>query len=379
MSEPSPHPPLSQILPSLVLGGAGFSYQTHPDPASLPVHHIIRQAFDHGMVAIDTSPFYKPSEQLLGQALAHPMITERYSRSDYILMTKVGRIASDQYDYSPEWVRKSVVRSLERLHTSYLDVVFCHDIEAVTEEDVLGAVGELLKLVQEGRVRYIGISSYRIDLLSHRALRVLDRYKRPLDVIQNWGQLTLQNSRLESEGLEAFKKAGVSCVCSSSPLAIGLLRQGGVPLGRLGDFHPAPPGLRKAAQELADYIDAQGESLASLALRYAMWRAHLACSDSFRVCTITGISSLAELSENAQAAKDVLGERLAQPILNSSQVEKDQKLFDKAHAILGAWVDWTFTIPQEGWSTELKRVVSPGLDEDGSREKIAREKGETEE
>ena len=229
-----PHPPLSQTLPPLVLGGAGFSYQTHPDPGSVPVHEIIRQAFDHGMLAIDTSPFYEPSEQLLGQALAQPVVTEKYSRPDYILMTKVGRLASDQYDYSPSWVRKSVLRSLERLRTSYLDVVFCHDIEAVTDEDVLGAVGELLELVQEGKIRHIGLSSYRIDLLSRRALQVRQRFGRPLDVIQNWGQLTLQNSRLESEGLKAFKEAGVGCICSSSPLTIGLLRKGGVQQGKLG-------------------------------------------------------------------------------------------------------------------------------------------------
>jgi aryl-alcohol dehydrogenase-like predicted oxidoreductase len=62
-------PPLSQILPPLVLGGAGFSYQTHPDPKSLPVRDVIKRAFDHGLRAIDTAPYYEPSEQLLGEAL----------------------------------------------------------------------------------------------------------------------------------------------------------------------------------------------------------------------------------------------------------------------------------------------------------------------
>lgn len=306
MTNPSPRPPLAQLLPPLVLGGAGFSYQSHPDPASLPISGVVARAFDHGMRAIDTSPFYEPSEQLLGEALAHPDITRRFSRSDYILMTKVGRIESEKFDYSPEWVRQSVLRSLERLRTSYLDVIFCHDIEYVTDEDVLNAVGELLELVQRGIVRHIGLSSYRIDLLSSRAALVRERYGRPVDVVQNWGQLTLQNSRLETEGFQALRSAGVSCVCNSSPLAIGLLRHGGVPLGKHGDFHPAPRELREAAQDAAEHVAAQGENLAALALRYALWRAREASHNSFTVCTITGITTIDDLTKNIGSAAKIL-------------------------------------------------------------------------
>ena len=346
----------SQSLPCLILGGAGFSYQMHPNPASLPISDIVKQAFDHGLRAIDTSPFYDPSEQLLGQALASPQITSRYARSDYILMTKVGRTGPETYDYSPTWVRKSVKSSLERLGTSYLDVVFCHDIEAVTDQDVLDAVGELFSLAQQGLVKWIGLSSYRIDLLSRRALLVRKKFGRPVDVVQNWGQLTLQNARLESQGLKAFKNAGVSHVFSSSPLGIGLLRRGGVPQGKFGDFHPAPEGLRAVSRDLSSYMDAQGESLASVALRYSVWRAQEAGRNhGISVSTITGISTLDELAENVSTVKKILqGNGLINPTLNLAQVEMDMPLFDKAHTILGDWVDWTFTIPAEGWDPELK-------------------------
>lgn len=263
-------PPLSHILPPLILGGAGFGYQTHPDPTSLPVRDIIKLASDHGIRAIDTSPFYELSEQLIGRARVEPEIADHYFRSDYILMTKVGRVSADQWDYSPSGVRQSVARLLQRLRTSYLDVVFCHDVEAVTDVNVLGAVGVLLEFVRQGKVRYIRLSSYRVNLLAHLARLVCERYGRPVDVIQNWGQLNLHNSRLELEGLKAFKDAGVFCVCNSSPLVIGLLRQGGVPVGKFGDFHPAPARLRKVAQDAAEYIATQGESLAALALRYSL-------------------------------------------------------------------------------------------------------------
>ncbi|SPO03265.1 related to Pseudomonas L-fucose dehydrogenase [Cephalotrichum gorgonifer] len=355
-STPS-QPPLSEVLPTIILGGAGFSYQTHPDPESIPVHDILRHAFDQGLRAIDTSPFYEPSEQILGRALAHPEVTSRYSRSDYVLMTKVGRTPAG-FDYTPAAVRASVATSLQRLGTTYLDVVFCHDIEAVTDEDVLGAVGELIEFVRQGKIRYIGLSSYRIDLLARRARMVRERYGRPVDVIQNWAQLTLQNSRLETEGVAALVEAGVSCICSSSPLAIGLLRKGGVPRGRLGDFHPAPEELRRVVGEVADYADAQGESLARLALRYALWRAHEANQGSVGVRTIIGVSTLGELRENIGAARGILKGDLANPVLDASQIEKDEPLIEKAHAMLGEWVNWTFTIPQVGWSQELKCVVT---------------------
>lgn len=325
------HPPISESLPTIIIGGAGFSYQTHPNPESIPAHDILRHAFDNGLRAIDTSPFYEPSEQILGRALMHPEITSRYSRSDYILMTKVSRTPPNSFDCSPVAVRRSVERSLERLGTTYLDVVFCHDIEAVTDENVLGAVGQLLKLVKEGKIRCVGLSSYRIDLLARRAQLVRERFGRPVDVIQNWAQ----NSRLESEGVDMLA-AGVSCACSSSPLAIGLLRQDGVPQGLLGDFHLAPEGLRKAVKDVSDFIDTWGGgSLAGLALRYALWRAHEASRDSVRVHTIIGVSTLNDLTENIAAARGILSRDLASPVINPAQVRHDAPLIERVHGILG--------------------------------------------
>lgn len=361
-SSPSPAAvAFSQSLPCLVLGGAGFSYQTHPDPEALPVASIVRQAFDHGLCVVDTAPLYEPSEQLLGQALADPSVTERYARADYVLMTKAGRTGPDTYDYSPASIDASVRRSLERLRTAYLDVVFCHDMEAVTDADVLAAVGALRALVAEGVVRHIGLSSYRLDLLSRRAQLVRTTFPSGpiVDVVQTWGQLTLQNARLETqpEGLAGLRAAGVAHVFSSSPLGIGLLRKEGVPFGKLGDFHPAPPGLRQASRRLAEYMTTQNQNLAAVALRYALWRAHAAgAAHGLRVSTITGISSHADLTENAEALRQVVKGDLRHPELNEDQVAQDQALFAKAHGILGSWVDWTYTIPAESWDPETKSM-----------------------
>ncbi|OBT54091.1 hypothetical protein VE04_06256 [Pseudogymnoascus sp. 24MN13] len=365
------HPPLSQILPPLILGGAGFSYQVHPNPNPTQVREVLRCAFDAGLRAIDTSAYYEPSEQLLGAALSDPEIASQYPRQEYILMTKVGRITTYEFDYSSSWVRKSITRSLQRLNTPYLDVVFCHDVEYVTEEDALQAVGTLLEFVQAGTVRYIGVSGYRIDLLVNLARKVKERYGRPLDVVQNWAQMNLQNNRLEKEGLQEFKAAGVSCVCNASPLSVGLLRASPVPVGALGDFHPAPPGLRAAAHQAASYVSANGENLAALSLRYAIWRAQIASTRDFQVCTVTGISSAPEVVENVSAAKKILnGEDALGPlhrrggqcdagvsILNLNQVEVDLSFYAQVQAILGSWFNYSFQIPELGWDVESNRMV----------------------
>ncbi|OJJ43215.1 hypothetical protein ASPZODRAFT_154689 [Penicilliopsis zonata CBS 506.65] len=326
------------------MGGAGFSHQLKRDPETLPVATIIRRAFDLGLRAIDTSPYYEPSETLLGAALADPTVAEAYPRDQYVLMTKVGRITADKFDYSPSWVRQSVERSLQRLRTSYLDVVFCHDVEFVSVDAVVTAVGTLFELVAEGHIRHVGVSGYPIEVLVDIARRVRAVYGRPLDIVQNWAQLTLQNSTLEQEGFAQLREQGVRIVCSSSPLASGLLRANGVPQGSLGDWHPAPAGLRAAAKQAADWVAGRGDSLAALSLRYALSRAHRASegSDDFTVRTISGVSSLAEVEQNILAARAIL--RTSHPDGLSADDELDEEaerrdlpLYEEVRRILGPW------------------------------------------
>ncbi|KAH0398118.1 Aldo/keto reductase, partial [Aureobasidium melanogenum] len=259
----------SEITP-IVMGGAAWSHQLNPDAETRPIIPVILKAFEQGIRTIDTSPYYEPSEKILGKALADPAISIKYSRKDYFLMTKVGRIASEEFNYSPAWVRESVERSLHRFQTAYLDVVFCHDVEFVSDDAVVAAITTLWEFVAVGKVRYVGISGYPIEKLVKVARLCKERLGKPVDIVQNWGQLTLQNTKLRTEGLEALALAGVAVVCSSSPLNIGLLRAQGVPIGNLGDWHPAPSGLRLAAANAATFVGNHGDDLASVALRFAV-------------------------------------------------------------------------------------------------------------
>jgi aryl-alcohol dehydrogenase-like predicted oxidoreductase len=284
-------------------------------------------------------------------------------------MTKVGRIAALEFNYDPDWVRFSVNRSLERFRTSYLDVVFCHDVEYVTDEEAVVAVGVLFEFARQGKINYVGVSGYCLDKLIRVSNLVRERYGRPLDAVQNWAQLTLQNTQLETKGLASLRDAGIDCIFNSSPLCIGLLRDGGVPVGSLGDFHPAPAGLRKAAADASEWLQSRGENFASLALRYAISEHISATNRPPGACTIFGGGSIWEIDQNLAAVEQIL-EATGEASRESSQhqdlrdlqlVKGEKKLSDEelvwgVRKIFGEWVDYSFTSPDAGWDINTKSM-----------------------
>ncbi|KAF2133114.1 L-galactose dehydrogenase (L-GalDH) [Dothidotthia symphoricarpi CBS 119687] len=264
--------PLSSILPPLVFGTATFNHQYNNDPFALDTVGLVNSALTHGIRAFDTSPYYGPSEQLLGDALATPSVKEAFPRNSYMILTKVGRVGGAEFDYSKEWVRQSIKRSLERLHTDYLDLVYCHDVEFVSPAEVLEAVRELRRIRdEEGTIRYVGISGFPIDVLGDMAEMILRETGEPLNAVQSYANFTLQNQTLAGpRGVQRLRNAGVDVVPNASILGMGLLRRQGVPVGALGDFHPAPSDLRAAVRKASDLCDAHGERIEVIAIRFAL-------------------------------------------------------------------------------------------------------------
>lgn len=262
---------LSSSLPPLIFGSATFNYQFNPDPFALPTTHLVHRALSLGIRAFDTSPYYGPAEDLLGAALDTDFVRSQFPRSSYHILTKVGRLAASEFDYSPSWVRYSVRRSLQRLRTTYLDVVYCHDVEFVSEAEVLEAVKELRRIRDEdGTVKYVGISGYPVHVLCRLAEMVVQETGEPLDAVMSYANFTLQNTRLRTEGIPRLVSAGVDVVPNASPLGMGLLRRQGVPVGAMGNWHPAPDELRKAVQTASQWADEQGEKLEVIAVRFAL-------------------------------------------------------------------------------------------------------------
>jgi aryl-alcohol dehydrogenase-like predicted oxidoreductase len=262
---------LSESLPPLIFGTATFNYQFNPDPFALGPNAIVQRALAHGIRAFDTSPYYGPSEDILGTALSTHFVRQHYPREQYVILTKAGRISADSFDYSPAWIRHSVKRSCRRLRTQYLDLVYCHDVEFVSAEEVLGAVRELRRLRDEtGTLKYVGISGYPVTVLCDLAEMILRETGEPLDAVMSYANFTLQNTRLLSEGLPRLLAAGVDVIPNASPLGMGLLRRQGPPIGAMGNWHPAPDELRQAIAAASEWIDSQGEKLEVVAVRFAL-------------------------------------------------------------------------------------------------------------
>ncbi|CAN6667043.1 hypothetical protein TRVA0_039S00232 [Trichomonascus vanleenenianus] len=306
-------------LPDIILGAGVFNYQYHDDPQSLAAKNVLKRAFDLGINALDTSAYYGPSEEIVGSALAS--LRDEYPREGYFICTKAGRVGLDDFDYRPSSIRASVERSLQRLGTKYIDLLYIHDVEFVATEQCLEAIGEAFKLKDEGVVRWVGLSGYPLDFMLYLAKRVLADLGRPLDAVLSYCNFCLQNTRLEkySDGFKS--EAKVKKLMNASPLSMSLLRSGPV-----HSFHPASDELKKAVSEAAKYTASKGVELADLASRFALQR--------WSGPTVFGLQTIEEVNAAVKyywQSKD--------PKVNA----EDEPLVEEVRRILGSQLDFVWS------------------------------------
>lgn len=174
----------------------------------------LHRALELGVTLLDTADLYGPllNERLVGRAIAG-------RREQVILATKFGFEVDDNetwtggYNGRPDYVRKSVERSLRNLGTDYIDLYYLHRVDPATPiEDTVGAMS---RLVEEGKVRYLGLSEVPADTL-RRAHAV-----HPITALQT--EYSLFDRQVEEEGiLAAAREMGIGFV-AYSPLGRGFL------------------------------------------------------------------------------------------------------------------------------------------------------------
>mmetsp|Transcript_8134 Transcript_8134/g.9992 ORF Transcript_8134/g.9992 Transcript_8134/m.9992 type:complete len:364 (+) Transcript_8134:45-1136(+) len=323
-------------LPPLIIGGAVFNYIYTSDPTGIPAYDLLDLAFKNGLLAIDTSPYYGRSEELLGKALNQ--LSGKWARESYFICTKAGRIGENVFDYSRESVRKSVLRSLERLNTTYLDLVYMHDIEFVNEEEIYSALKELRMMKDEGLVKNIGISGYPVKLLYKIALQCYTNYSDtigPLDAVLSYSNGCIQNTILCDLYQDFFDKCGIKKLMNGSILSMSLLNS-----RRTLDFHPASQELKEKIAEIAEHLKTNHNNLelADLSTRFAYKKWLFGgpngdeCSNNLtwnKDCSIVlGVSNIEELEaaiSNYWLVKENIG----------NVNDKDQILFDEVKNLLG--------------------------------------------
>jgi aryl-alcohol dehydrogenase-like predicted oxidoreductase len=226
----------------------------------------IHRALDEGVTFLDTADAYGAghNEVLVGRAIAH-------RRAEVQLATKFGidrsggdakRVIRGERGY----VKRAAESSLTRLGVETIDLYYLHRPPQTAEiEETVGAMAEL---VQEGKVRYLGLSEVNSELL-RRAHAV-----HPITAVQS--EYSLWTRDLETEVLDALRELNVGLV-PYSPLGRGFLT-GTVDTSSLDakDFRSRNPRFtgdaaqsnQKIADTVREVAEAKGVAPAQLALAW---------------------------------------------------------------------------------------------------------------
>jgi len=176
--------------------------------------HTIHRALELGVNFLDTADMYGPykNEELVGKAI-------KGKRDEFIIATKFGiwRDPNDTNNRSikgkPEYVRQAVEGSLKRLGIETIDLYYQHRVDPETPiEDTVGAMA---KLVEEGKVKYLGLSEASAETL-RRASKI-----HPIAALQSEYSLWTRDVE-NNEVLETCRELGIGFV-AYSPLGRGFL------------------------------------------------------------------------------------------------------------------------------------------------------------
>jgi aryl-alcohol dehydrogenase-like predicted oxidoreductase len=234
----------------------------------------IQRALELGVNFIDTAQLYGPltNEELVGRAI-------KGHRDEYVIATKFARRMDSAtpgdmssvgaLDGSAEHVRSSIDVSLQRLGTDHVDLYYQHRVDPnVPIEETVGAMAEL---VQQGKVRHIGLSEAAPDTI-RRAQAV-----HPITAVQT--EYSMWTRDPESEVLPTCRELGIGFV-PYSPLGRGFLSGRFTSPDELdeGDFRRSGPrftgenleaNLRLAAK-VAEIAKEKGITPAQLAIAWVL-------------------------------------------------------------------------------------------------------------
>lgn len=195
----------------LGLGCMGMSefYGTGDEAESIAT---INRALELGVTLLDTADMYGSgaNEQLVGKAIKN-------KRDRVVLATKFGILRSEDHSFrgvdgSPEYVHQACNASLQRLGINYIDLYYLHRVDPnVPIEETVGAMAEL---VQQGKVRYLGLSEASAATIE-RAASV-----HPISALQS--EYSLWSRDPEDQMLPTIRKLGIGFV-AYSPLGRGFL------------------------------------------------------------------------------------------------------------------------------------------------------------
>ncbi len=297
-------------LGTMTFGGKGFWTAIGTLDQSV-ADQIVGRSLDAGVNFIDTADVYSEglSEEITGRAMKH----SGRARDEIVLATKAhGRVGEgvNQRGSSRGHIMDAVKASLRRLGTDYIDLYQMHGVDPLTP--VEETVAALDTLVQQGHVRYVGVSNWPAWRIM-KALGLADRrgWMRPVS-LQAYYTIAGRDLEREIAPLLLEEKVGLMVW---SPLAGGLLsgkfnRDGTGPDGARRVSFDFPPVNTERAFDCVDVMRpiaaAHDVSVAQVALAYVL-------AKPFVTSVIIGAKNVEQLDDNLAATELKLSaEELAQ-------------------------------------------------------------------
>ncbi len=293
---------------------------------------IIHRALDAGINFIDTADVYSrgESEEIVGKALTGGR------REDVVLATKFhGTMGEDpnQAGNSRRWIMKEVEASLKRLQTDWIDLYQVHRWDPWTDHDE--TLGALSDLVSQGKVRYIGSSTYPAAQIVEAQWVARDRSRERFVCEQPPYSILARG--IEADVLPSCREFGMG-VIAWSPLAGGWLS------GR----------WRKGAEDLTSRRAAMIPQRYDLAIPAN--QAKLEAADALaRLADEAGISlihmAIAFVVRHPAVTAAIIGPRTMEQLesqLGAAQVHLDDELLDRIDEIVPPGV--TINPTDAGWT-----------------------------
>ena len=259
-----------------------------PEVSEEEADKLLNAVLDAGISFIDTSIDYGQSEERIGKFISH-------RRTEYFLASKCGCVPDapmgSDHVHTAENIRAGVENSLRRLRTDHLDLVQFHRSLTQKELEADGALQELLKLREEGKVRFLGVSGTLPNLDEQIAMGVFDAFQIPYSALQR-----------EHEGV----------IARAAAAGAGIIIRGGAARGAPTDwdgkvYYMVSPDELRRRWELARLDELLGDmSRMEFTLRFTL-------SNPDLDTTIVGTKDAGHLRDNVAAAlKGALPDELYQ-------------------------------------------------------------------